>query len=209
MPASTPIASSKSAALSRLLDSIPKCYSRYTSGTIKADKVPGLAQKFHERFGIGCTPAQRITRKKHGQASCLLIVFCPPDAAQAQWLMLATDGTGLEMETMRRVTDKPRLQWLGYELVRHPHKDTTRWTVRRSSAEMAEHYALLAELQSKHHTGAVGELLQRLANQPGFNGVRTQTWELFQVARQWGYEGELPHLFFQQKITHGERLLLG
>ena len=209
MPASTPIARSKSAALSRLLDSIPKGYSRYTSGTIKAVKVLALANKFHDLFGIGCTPAQRITRKKHGQASCLLIVYCPPDALQAQWLMLATDGTGMEKENMRRVTDKPRLQWLGYELVRHPHKDTTRWTVRRHSAEMAEHYALLAELLSKHHAGAVGELLQRLANQPGFNGVRTQTWELFQAARQRGYEGKLPHLFFQQKMSHGERLLLG
>lgn len=208
MPAATPLARSKSAALARLLDSVPKGYPRYTSGTVKADKVPALAHKFHDRFGIGCTPAQRITRKKHGQASCLLIVFCPPEAEQAHWLMLATDGTGLEQETMRCVTDKPRLQWLGYELIRHPHKGTTRWTVRCLSTDVAEHYALLAELMNKHHTAAVAGLLQRLANLPGFHGVRAQVWALFQEARARGYDAELPHLFYMQKISHGDRLVL-
>ena len=208
MPASTPIARSKSAALARLLDSIPKGYQRYTCGTVKADKVPALARKFHDRFGIGCTPAQRITRKKYAQASCLLIVFCPPDGQQAHWLMLATAGTGLEKETMRCVTDKPRLQWLGYELVRHQHKDTTRWTMRCPSTDMAEHYALLAELMNKHHKSAVAELLQRLANMPGFHGVRAQVWDLFQEARARGHDAELPHLFYMQKISHGDWLAL-
>lgn len=208
MPPSTPIARSKSAALARLLDSVPKGYVRYTSGTVKTPKVPALAHKFHERFGIGCTPAQRITRKKHGQASCLLIVFCPPEAQQAQWLLLATAGTGLELETLRCVSDKPRLQWLGYELVRHAHKDTTRWTVRCPSADMAEQYALLAELMNKLHTSSVAALLQRLANMPGFHGVRAQVWDLFQEARLRGYFAELPHLFFMQKVSHGDRMLL-
>ncbi len=208
MPASTPLARSKSAALARLLDSIPKGYNRYTSGTIKAEKVPALAVKFHERYGIGCTPAQRITRKKRGQASCILIVFCPPSGDQAQWLMLATQGTGLQGEAMRCVTDKPRLHWLGYELVRHPHKGTTRWTVRRPSADLAADHALLAELMNKHHLSGVANFLQRLANLPGFHGVRAQVWGLFQAARSRGYDAELPHLFYMQKISHGERLAL-
>lgn len=204
----TPIAQSKSAALSRLLDSIPKGYHRYTCGSIKSEKVLALARKFHARFGIGDSPAKRSLRKQLGQASCLLIVFSPEGAEMAQWLMLATDGSGLESEVMRSVTDRKRLVWLGYELVKHPYQGTNRWTLRRSSEDMAAEYALLADLMGKHHMAAVGELLQRMANLPGFHGVREQVWSLFQEARARGYDAELPHLFYMQKISHGERLAL-
>lgn len=209
MPASTPLAHSKSAALTRVTDSIPKGYSRYTFGTVAATKAVALAHKLHGLYGIGCTPAQRITRKKHGQANALLVMYWPEDADLVHWLMLFTVGEGAEREQLRDVTAKPYLQWLGYELVRHPTRGATSWTWRRPKAEMAEHYAMLAELQKKHHTGAVSDMLQRLANQPGFHGVRTQTWDLFQVARQRGYDAALPHLFYIQKIPHGDSLLVG
>jgi hypothetical protein len=208
MSPSTPVSKSKSAALSRLLDSIPKGYHRYTCGTIMAEKVPALARKFHVLYGIGDSPAHRSVRKKRGIASCLLILFFPEDAQTAQWLMLATDGKGLESEVMHSVTDKKRLVWLGYELVKHPHKGKARWTFRRDSVAMADDYALLAELMGKHHMTAVGELLQRMANLPGFHGVRSQVWSLFQEARARGYDAELPHLFYMQKVSHGERLEL-
>lgn len=73
---------------------------------------------------------------------------------------------------------------------------------------MADTYALLNEQLRKHHYAAVEASLQRLANQPGFHGVREQSWYLQQHARARGYVGELPHLYFVQKINHGERLVL-
>ena len=59
-PPTTPIARSKTAALARILDCVPRGYHRYTFGTVKAGKAEALARKFHALYGIGCTPAQRV-----------------------------------------------------------------------------------------------------------------------------------------------------
>ena len=208
MPASTPIAKSKSAALSRIIDSIPKGYTRYTCGTVKTSKAIGLANKLHVLYGIGCTPAQRITRKKHNKANALLVMYRPEGAEFVDWLMLFTKGEGTEREQLGNVTDKPRLIWLGYELVRQPNRGSTSWTWRRPKSEMSEHYIQLKEALSKHHQRIVAEHLQRIANQPGFHGVREQSWTLCQFASQNGYAGELPYLFYLQKIAHGDKLTL-
>ena len=133
MPASTPIATSKTAALSRVLDGVSRGYTRYIGGVTTADKAIAVANKFHKLYGIGCTPALRITRKGKGQANTLLVMYWPAGAAQVDWLLLATPGTGL-IETRERlleVTGKPRLQWLGYELLRYGARGVTRWTWRR------------------------------------------------------------------------------
>ncbi|MHB1655778.1 MAG: hypothetical protein ACYCSZ_05340 [Burkholderiales bacterium] len=207
MSASTPISKTKSQALTRVVDVISRGYTRWISGNVKASKAEALAEKFHRLYGIGCTPAQRITRKKHGFANALLVMYWPEPVKQVEWLVLATNGEGLDGEVLTEITDRRRLQFLGYELVRHAHDGNTRWTWRRPKAEMADHYTLLAELSGKRHWNAVNELLQRLAHQPGFNGVRTQTWDLCQEARRRGYQGELPHLFYMQKISHGDQLI--
>lgn len=208
MPASTPIARSKSAALARILDSIPKGYLRHTSGTVSASKAIALAKKFHERYGIAASPAKRITRKNAGLANALLVMFWPENAEKVEWLMLVTNGKGFENEQLQDITSKPRLIWLGYEFVRRSERGRTAWTCRRPQSEMTEHYALLASLCSTHKHAAVEALLQRLANQPGYHGVREQTWRLGQEAIRRGYQGELPFLFFMQKISHGDRLVI-
>ena len=208
MPAATPIARSKTAALARVIDSIPKGYVRYACGTVNASKAIVLANKFHGLYGIGCTPAQRITRKKHGKANALLVMYWPEGADSVHWLMLFTAGNGTEAEQLRHVMDKHRLQWLGYELVRHSARGPSAWTWRRPKAEMAEHYAMLSEALATHQHGVVADALSRFANQPGFHGIREQSWALCQEARRRGYPGELPHLFYVQKVSHGERLLL-
>ena len=208
MSASTPIARSKTAALARILDNVPKGYHRYTCGTVAARKAKALAQKFHEHYGIGCTPAQRITRRKKGIASALLVMYWPEQVERVEWLLLATDGTGLESEILYDVADRLRLTWLGYELYRrtehsHGHGRTV-WSWRRPKKEMEEHFAMIAELNNKRHDTALAGYLQMLANQPGFHGVREQGWRLFENVRKRGYLGELPFLFHVQKTPHGE-----
>jgi hypothetical protein len=208
MPPSTPIARSKTAALSRITDSIPKGYYRYTYGEVGAAKAEALARKLHQRHAVGATPAQRITRRKHGRANALLVLYWPDDASRVSWLMLFTDGELDAHEELQEVTAQRRLVWLGYELVRHPTRGTTSWTWRRTKAEMEEHYAMLDDALKKHHNGRVADHLARIANQPGFHGVREQSWALCQHARKHGYEGELPHLYYVQKVGHGDRLAL-
>lgn len=208
MPASTPIARSKTAALARILDCAPKKYHRYTYGTVKAAKVITLARKFHTLYGIGCTPAQRLTRKQKGLANAILVLYWPQGAELVEWLLLATDGNGLEEETLQLIGEKPRLCWLGYELVRHAVRGRAAWTWRRTKQEMAELHALVASQASLRHEHALADTLARAARQPGFHGVRTQTWALCQAAIRRGYAGPLPHLFFMQKVSHGEPMRL-
>lgn len=208
MPASTPISKTKSQALTRVVDVISRGYIRWMAGNVKPSKAEALAAKFHRLYGIGCTPAQRITRKKHGLANALLVMYWPESVEKVEWLVFATNGEGLAGEVLAEITDHRRLQFLGYELVRYAYDGNTRWTWRRPKAEMADHYALMAELAGKRHWNSVNEMLQRLAHQAGFHGVRTQTWDLCQEARRRGYQGELPHLFYMQKMTHGNRLVL-
>ena len=208
MPASTPIATCKTAALARVLDSVPKGYTRFTFGDVAAHKAHALANKLHQRHAIGATPAQRTTRRLHGLANALLVMYYPPEAQTVQWLMLFTQGQLESGEQLRDVTDKKRLLWLGYELLLMSVRGKACWTWRRSKQEMADAYALLDAQLGKGHQAAVHETLQRLANQPGFHGVRQQSWALQQHAWSKGYRGERPHLFFMQKVSHGERLAL-
>ena len=210
MPAATPISTSKTAALSRVLDGVSRGYTRCIGGVTTPEKAVAVANKFHRLYGIGCTPAQRITRKSKGLANALLVLYWPDGAAQVHWLLLATPGTGLigEREKLLEVTGKPRVQWLGYELVRYGARGVTRWTWRRPKAAMADWYALLGEHLKRRDTGALVDILAAIARQPGFHGVREQSRALCQFARQRGYREELPFLYYVHKVSHGERLLL-
>lgn len=239
---STPVATSKTAALSRVLNCVPKGYMHYIGGQCPVEKAVRLAKKFHDLYGIGCSPAQRISRKNKGLANAVLTLYRPPlreeerdagpgaclapDAApvsssdrapslhltgaQVSWLLLATAGAGAvhEQESLRLVTEKLHLALLGYELVRYQQRGQLVWTFRRTNEEMAEWYSLLAAQLNQRQHGAVAKTLLRISHQPGFHGVRLQSFALAQFARTRGYADELPKLFFVQKISHGEALVL-
>lgn len=265
-PPSTPLATSKTAALMRVLDSVPKGYTHYTSGECPQDKLPKLLLKFHDRYGIGCSPAQRISRKKQGLANALLVLYQPPlpspdqeldwatevappevsdqvpargaESAPDQvsdqvnheglpaspeqqvavpsslpkisWLLLVTEGAGAvhEQEQLRSVLEKPRLHWLGYELRRHTARGRTSWTWYRPKDQMQDWYALLGAKLNLRDMASVSKILTLISQQPGFAGVREQGFALYQFARQKGYTGELPTLFFVQKHSHGKRILI-
>ena len=210
MPASTPISRSKTAALARISDSVSKGYVRYVCGSVSVDKAERMIRKLHERHEIGATPGRRAVRKASGKANALLSIYWPPEAARVEWMMLFTPGELSSPEPqLREVADKPRPQWLGYELVRRAGGGkagaAAAWTWRRPAAQMAEHYALLSDASNRHRWSAVGGHLEVIARQPGFHGVREQSKKLFAEARRCGYAGELPQLFYVQKVAQGER----
>jgi len=194
--------------MTRVLDVVPRGYHRYITGTVQVEKAEALAQKFHARYGIGCTPAQRLTRKSKGIANAVLVMYWPETADRVEWLLLATDGNGLDGEVLRIVDASPRLTWLGYELVRHPARGRAVWTWRRTKEEMSDLHALVAFQAGQRHYAALAETLACISRQPGFHGVRAQSWSLLQEARRRGYSGALPQLFFVQKVSHGDRLAL-
>ncbi len=214
MPASTPIARTKTAALVRVNDCAAKAYTRCVMGEVAAEKAQAMNLKLHERHGIGATPGQRAVRKAAGRANAVLAVYWPEGATRVPWMMLLTPGElGSPEPQLRRLEDKPRPIWLGYELVRRAgdrqSSGSAAWTWRRPRDEMSEHYALLAQLQERRDHAGIEALLQRLANQPGFHGVREQTRRLFHAACHGGYKGETPKLFYVQKVSHGKRMDLG
>ena len=243
-PASTPVATSKSAALARVLDSVPQGYRFYVAGECPAERAIALARKFHLRYGVGCSPAQRITRRKRGEANTILVMYwpgygtspddtlathespdgrpalaseasdespvCRPPSNTVKWLLLATDGTGpvWEQESLQPLDGKRRLIFCGYEFVRRASRGRTAWTWRRTKEEMGDWYALLGDQLARRHVPAAAHTLEMICRQPGFAGVREQSRELCKFARAKGYKGELPTLFFMQKISHGERMAL-
>lgn len=206
MPATTPIARSKSAALTRVLDSVTRGYTRYTLGEIAPEKVGRLIAKFHALHGIAATPAERITRKKNNRANAILALYWPDEAQPAAWALLFTEGELGSPERLRLVTDKPRVEWLGYELVRHAARGATAWTWRRSKGGLSSLYTELDAALRRGRFDLVREILGRAARQPGFHGVREQTWQLGQHAIHGGYGGEPPRILFLRKVSHGERV---
>ncbi|NSL54561.1 hypothetical protein [Uliginosibacterium aquaticum] len=96
----------------------------------------------------------------------------------------------------------------GYELVRHSVRERAAWTFRRTHEEMADWFALLEAQLKRRRSDEVALSLQRIARQPGFAGVREQSWRLCQFARQNGYAEELPFLYFVSKVSQGERVLI-
>lgn len=71
---------------------------------------------------------------------------------------------------------------------------------------MRDLFAALEEHLSRRRWSDVEALLKSAARQPGFHGVRAQTWRLGQFARRFGYERELPELFYIRKVSQGERI---
>jgi len=173
--------------------------------------MSALAAKFDARYGIAHTKGQRVVNKRAGRANTLFVAYAPPEEYRVEnerfpWMLLATPGEGVESERWQDVRDRP--VWLDYQLCRHNDASEVRWTWRRTSVEMAQLYAELSENLARHRQNEVARMLQRIANQPGFHGVRTQSAAVFAFATSRGYEGRLPTLYFVQKVPHGRPLLI-
>lgn len=126
----------------------------------------------------------------------------------AEWALLFTPGELAESEQLHEITGKHRLVFLNYELMRHGARRRAAWTWGRPKTEMSEHYAMLDDARHRRRADELAAHLLRLANQPGFHGVREQSKALFEYARRRGYAGELLTLYYLRKVSHGERFAL-
>lgn len=207
----TPISQTKTQALARVLASVTHGYTRVCMGTVPPERLSALVAKFDARYGIAHTKGQRVVNKRAGRANTLFVAYSPPDEYRVEnerlpWMLLATPGEGVETERWQDVRDRP--VWLDYQLCRHNDAGEVRWTWRRTSAEITQLYAELGEDLARQRHSQVAQTLQRIANQPGFHGVRAQSMALFAFATSRRYEGPLPPLFFVQKVVHGRPLLI-
>jgi hypothetical protein len=76
------------------------------------------------------------------------------------WILLATEGDGVESERWTPVADHP--VWMDYELCRHNDAGEVRWTWRRTKAEMTQLYAELGEDLARKRYGKVKRRHPRL-----------------------------------------------
>lgn len=207
----TPISQTKTQALARVLASVTHGYTRICTGTVPPERLSALAAKFDARYGIAHTKGQRVVNKRAGRANTLFAAYAPPDEYRVEnerlsWMLLATPGEGVETERRQDVIDRP--VWLDYQLCRHNDAGAVRWTWRRTSEEMTNLYAELGEDLARRRHDQVARTLQRIANQPGFHGVRMQSMALYAFATARGHKGLKPPLFFLQKVIHGKPLLI-
>lgn len=207
----TPISETKTAALVRVLSAVTHGYTRLCTGSVSPQRLSSLVSKFDSLYGIANTKAQRVVNKRAGRANTLFAAYSPPEQYLAKdeklpWILLATEGDGLEAEQLRHVLDRP--VWLDYQLCRHNDMGEVRWTWRRTHTEMTQLYAELSEHLAQQRHGEIGRMLDRISHQPGFHGVRAQAMRLFSFAVSRGYRGPIPHLFFVQKIAHGRPLAI-
>jgi hypothetical protein len=163
------------------------------------------------KYGIGHVKGQRIINRRAGRANALFAAYSPPDMYLAvderlPWCLLSTAGDGMDGESWTDVIDRPI--WLDYELCRHNDAGKVRWTWRRTKAEMEKLYAELGEDVAHRRFDDVAQTLQKVARQPGFHGVRVQSRALIEYARQRGFRGPFPHLYYVQMVSHGTPLLL-
>jgi hypothetical protein len=94
-----------------------------------------------------------------------------------------------------------------HELARHTNRAKVMWTWRRTKEEMTELHALIAMQANQHNTEAISETLNASRGSLDF-AVYERSRGHYEAALQRGYDGPLPHLYFVQKISHGERLPL-
>jgi hypothetical protein len=142
---------------------------------VPPERLSALAAKFDERYRIANTKGQRVLNKRAGRANALFVAYALPDEYRVEnerfpWMLLATSGEGVETERWQDVRDRP--VWLDYQLCRHNDAGEVRWTWRRTSVEMTQLYAELGEDLARRRHDQVARTLQRIANQPGFHGVR-------------------------------------
>lgn len=203
-----PISETHAATLSRLMNNLLAGYTFHARGSISADRVAYLAQKFHRIHRAAATPSQRHTRKKKGLANALLTIYLAPDADFAEWFLQFTPGELSSPEQLQDATKKPFLTFAHYELVRVAKRNNPKdfnWSFRRNKESMSELHDKLKLYSHRKHYHKVKKLLERAAAEPQFHLVREQTKRLLCTARKYKYRGELPFLFYMTRVSHGSK----
>jgi hypothetical protein len=208
----TPIAATKTQALARVLTAVTHGYTRVCMGRVPPEKLSRLATKFDAAYRIADTKGRRVINRREGRANTMFAAYSPPPeylllGERIPWILLATSGDGVESETWIDIADRP--VWMDYELCRHNAAGEVRWTWRRTKAEMTQLYAEIGEDLARKRHGSVEQMLRRVANQPGFHGVRAQSYGLVEYARARGYSGEAPRLYYVSGVPHGAPLYIG
>jgi hypothetical protein len=171
----------------------------WTAGQVPAIKFEALALKFTDRYHLDLTPAQRVYRRRTGQAVAYLVAW-QESRSQVCWWLLATPGEGLitELENLRDARSKPgRIEVDGYELLQAPIKGRkTTWTWRNTRANYSSWQERITTAIRSHNDFNLRQALYSLRRTPGFAALRREALLLFRFAQaEWKRfrRGDWPH----------------
>ena len=206
------IAITKSAAMRYIAETAGHGYHLFQAGTVSAEKVLQLIEKFDKQYRVLATRGMRDNDRLRGRSCARLVLFPkdshPVERPERDWLfwLMATDGVGTlagEKCTLDARQPATRLPWLKqYHLVSRP--------VRRRNGELAyvwtwvmqEHYiarwrhvltkaAGRVRSSKERKPDFLVKLVDSLRRVPGFQGINRQKKALIinaDIPRLWHAE---------------------
>lgn len=158
----------------------------WTGGKVPAIKFEALAVKFTDRYRLDLTHAQRVYRRRTGQAVAHLVAW-HESRGQVRWWLLASPGEGLitELENLQDARSKPgRIEVNGYELLQAPIKGReTTWTWRNTKANYSAWQERITTAIRQHNDFHLRQTLYSLRRTPGFAALRREALLLYRFAQ--------------------------
>lgn len=182
------------ALMQRLALAVARGMPWWTSGEVRADRIPALVAKLHERHGANANLSEQRSRRIAGLPRSRLFILAPPAGASVEhmpWWLLATQDK-LQGESLENAADRGhRIYMRDFELVRLVSAGNgTSWTWRVKPdawaryVEQGEHLAKAAR-----RAGGAGRpdprtaqrFIDRLGKWPGMAGINQQRAALFRT----------------------------
>ena len=174
------IPASKAAAMSYLQLLVSTGYRFWTRGEMHFSKVEAFASKIHSLYNIEATQSQRETLKKHGKATCKLVIYPhDKDKTKVMFWLLATPGKGLihEREKLSDATRVP-LTWRDQYNLTQIQRDRKQggnisWTWQMQKDYFKDQLAM-TKGASDSGEQALKDYFSRIGHMPMFSGIRDQ-----------------------------------
>lgn len=180
------------ALMQRLAIAVARGMQWWTSGEVRAARIPALIVKMHERHGANASLSEQRSRRLAGLPRSRLLILAPPPGASVErvpWWLLAT-ANKLQGESLEDATDRGhRIYMRDFELVRLVSAGNgTNWTWRVKSEQWARYVEQGEHLaKAARRAGGAGRpdprtaqrFIDRLGKWPGMAGINQQRAALF------------------------------
>ncbi len=181
------------ALMQRLALAVARGMPWWTSGEVRAERIPALIAKMHERHGANAGLSEQRSRRRAGLPRSRLLILAPPMGASVErvpWWLLATEDK-LQGESLENAADRGhRIYMRDFELVRLVSAGNgTNWTWRVKPdawaryVDQGEHLAKAARRAGRgagrQDPRTAQRFIDRLGTWPGMAGINQQRAALF------------------------------
>ncbi|VAY87583.1 conserved hypothetical protein [mine drainage metagenome] len=183
-----PVYDKKEVAMQRISDGVTRGYPLYCDGSISAEKLPRLVDKFRINYQVDADKNSRAYRQRKGLGNAKLILWKKFDDLVLWWLFVSENGehAARDLETLKNAR-KDRVRCDDFELVLLTKKDAPkpRMTWRYTSTKYNEHReAIIASVRSRSPASMSRTIALAFFGQGcGFYGARSQIGKLASLYR--------------------------